>query len=162
MLLKAERREMDARAEDLSLGQDTDSTDAVDLHLHIGIAIWVAQVSKVRPPRRILCVSLDDDGVFIESVGEGQGSLGLLPRVEIVRLLSSKPVWQWAPHVWGLLDYILPVTRSKRHSLGTMTSLLWRIRSSKIENGAVSTSTSLQYTQEWYGLSAALRSQFLA
>ena len=93
MLLKAESREVDAGAEDLGLGQDTDTTHAVDLHLHIGIAVRVAQVSKMRPPRRILGVSLDDDRVFIESVGKSQGGLGLLPRVEIVRLLSSEPVW---------------------------------------------------------------------
>ena len=35
-------------------------------------------------------------------------------------------------------------SREIGYSLGTITSLLWRIRSSKMVNGAVSTSTSLQ------------------
>lgn len=43
-----------------------------------------------------------------------------------------------------------------------MTSLLCRIRSSRMVNGAVSTSTSRQYTHEWYGRSAALSSQLRA
>lgn len=43
-----------------------------------------------------------------------------------------------------------------------MTSLLCRMRSSRIVNGAVSTSTSLQYTQLCVGRRAALSSQFRA
>lgn len=54
------------------------------------------------------------------------------------------------------------VCMRKYYPLGTMTSLLCRIRSSRIVNGAVSTSTSLQYTQLCVGRSAALKSQLRA
>lgn len=92
VLFEAEGREMDARAEDLCLGQDTDTTNTVNLHLHVRVAVGVTQVGQMRTPSGILCIALNDDGVFVERVGQSESGLGLLPRVEIVRLLTTEPI----------------------------------------------------------------------
>ena len=92
VFLETEGREVDTVAEDESLGQNTDTTDTVNLHLHVRVAVRVAQVCKMRTPRGVLGVTLDDDGIFVQGIGQGQGGLRLLPRVQIVRLLTAKPV----------------------------------------------------------------------
>lgn len=91
---------MAARSEDLGLGQNTDTTHSVNLHFHIGVAVGIAQVGKVRSPRGVLGITLDDNGVLVERVCQGQGRLRFLPRVEIVRLLATQPVGEGAPHIW--------------------------------------------------------------
>lgn len=68
MLFEAESREVDPGSEDFRLGKNTDPTDTVNLHLHVRIAIWVSQVGEMRPPRSILRVSLDDDGIFVQGI----------------------------------------------------------------------------------------------
>jgi hypothetical protein len=75
VLLKTESRKVDAVAEDFSFSQDTDTTNTVDLHFHVGVAIRVPKISQMRAPRRILCVTLHDDRILVESVREGQGGL---------------------------------------------------------------------------------------
>ena len=102
MLLEAESREVDTRAEDLRLCQDTDTTDTIDLHLHIRITVGVAEVGQMRSPGSIFCVALYDDSVFIERVSEREGGLGFLPGVQIVGLFSTKPVGKRAPDVWEI------------------------------------------------------------
>ena len=66
---------MHASPEDLSLSKDTDTANAVKLHLHVWVTIGIAQVGKVRPPRSILCITFDNDRVFIESVCQLECSL---------------------------------------------------------------------------------------
>lgn len=164
MLLETEGREVDTGSEDSGLGQDTDAPHSIDLHFHIRVAVGVAQVGQVRAPGRVLGVALHDDGVFVERVGEGQRRLGFLPRVQIVGLLATEPVGKRSPDICvGVLVVYLVTWQtgdfqgSKGNSrsggwlcyvgaglLGTITSLLCRIRSSRIVKGAVSTSTSLQ------------------
>ena len=90
---------MYTRAEDTSLCQNAHSADAINLHLHVGIAVWVSQVGQMRPPRGVLGVAFDDHRILVQGVGEGQGRLGFLPGVEIVRLLSAEPVGKWAPYI---------------------------------------------------------------
>jgi hypothetical protein len=99
MLLKTECGEVHSRAEDLRLGQDTDTTDTVDLHLHIWVTVWVAQVGQMRAPGGILCITFHNDRVLVKSIGERKGGFGLLPGIQIVGLLSSKPVGKWSPDV---------------------------------------------------------------
>ncbi len=70
VFLEAEGREMDTRTEDLGLGQNTDTTNAIDLHLHIWITVGVAEVGQMRPPGSVLCISFDNDGIFVERVGK--------------------------------------------------------------------------------------------
>lgn len=50
-------------------------------------------------PGSVLCVSFDDDGIFIECIGEREGGLRFLPGVQIVGLLSTKPIRERAPDV---------------------------------------------------------------
>lgn len=101
VLLKAEGREMHARAEHARLGQDADTANTVNLHLHVWVAIWITKVGQVRTPCGILGVALHNDGIFVESICQGQGRLGLLPRVKIVGLLATEPVRQRTPDVCG-------------------------------------------------------------
>lgn len=68
VLLKGKGREMHSRPEDLCLGQDTDTADSVDLHLHVRVAKGVSQVGQMGSPGSVLGVSLDNDGVFIECI----------------------------------------------------------------------------------------------
>lgn len=99
VLLKAKGREMDTATEDPGLGQNTDTANAINLHLHIGVAVRVAKIGKMGSPGRVFRITLDNDGILIEGVGESQGSLGLLPRVQIVGLFSAEPVGQGTPNV---------------------------------------------------------------
>lgn len=146
MLLKTERREVDTGAKDLRLSQNTDTSYTVNLHLHIWVAVGIAEVSQMRSPSSVFCVSLDNDCIFVKGVGECERGLGFLPGVQIVGLLSAQPVRKWAPDVYEFCKYLI-IFKAYLDLLGTMTSLLWRMRSSRMVKGAVSTSTSLQYTQ---------------
>lgn len=92
MFLEAERREVDAVTKNLGLCENTHSTDTVDLHFHIGIAIGVAEIREMGTPGGILCISLHDNCIFVESICECEGSFGLGPGVEIVGLFSAEPV----------------------------------------------------------------------
>lgn len=92
MLLKTESREMDPVTEHPGLGQDTHAADTIKLHFHIGIAVGVSKIRQMRPVCGVLGVALDNDSVLVERLGELQGRVGLLPRVEIVWLLSTEPV----------------------------------------------------------------------
>lgn len=101
MFLEAESREMDTRSENLGLCQDTDSSNAIDLHFHVWVAEWIAEIRQVRSPCSILGVTFDDNSILIKRIGERQGRLRLLPRVQIIGLLSTKPVRQRPPNVWN-------------------------------------------------------------
>lgn len=99
MLLETESREMDTRAEDLRLCQNTDTTDTVNLHLHIWIAVRVAEVSQMRSPGSVLCIAFDNDSIFVKSISKRESGLRFLPGVQVVRLFSTEPVREWAPDV---------------------------------------------------------------
>lgn len=75
VLLKTESRKVDAVAEDFSFGQNTDTTNTVDLHFHVGVAVRVAKISQMWAPCRILCVTLHNNRILVESVRKGQGGL---------------------------------------------------------------------------------------
>lgn len=90
---------MDTVSEDLGPCKDTHTPDAVDLHFHVGITVRVAQIRKMRSPGRILRVALDNDRILVQCVGQSQSGLGFLPRIEIIRLLSAKPIRQGAPDI---------------------------------------------------------------
>lgn len=70
MLLETERWEMDAVAEYPSLGQDTDTADTVNLHLHVGVAVGVSEICQMRPPGGVLGIALHNDGVFVECISQ--------------------------------------------------------------------------------------------
>lgn len=100
VLLEAKCREVNTVPENKSLGQNTDTTDTVDFHFHIWIAVRVAEVGKMRAPRGVLGVAFDNDRVFVQGVGQSQGCLGFLPRVQIVRLLATEPVREGSPNIY--------------------------------------------------------------
>jgi hypothetical protein len=99
VLLETERWEMYARAEDLSFSQNTDTTNAIDFHLHIWVAIWVPQVGQMWSPGGVLCVTFYDDSVFVEGICKCESGFRFLPRVQIVWLLSAKPIGKWSPDI---------------------------------------------------------------
>jgi hypothetical protein len=100
MLLETESREVNTRAEDLRLCQDTDTTNTIDLHLHIRVTVGVAEVGQMGSPGCIFRIALNNNSVFIERVSEREGGLRFLPGVQIVGLFSTKPVGKRAPDVW--------------------------------------------------------------
>ena len=57
MLLETESREVDTRAEDLRLCQDTDSTNTINLHLHIWVTVGVAEVGQIELAERIFAIA---------------------------------------------------------------------------------------------------------
>jgi hypothetical protein len=79
VLLEAEGREMHARTEHAGLGQDADTANTINLHLHVWVAIGITEVGQMRTPCSILGVALHNDGIFVEGICQGQGRLGLLP-----------------------------------------------------------------------------------
>ena len=79
MLLKAKGGEVDTLSEDFRFGENRHTTDAVNLHFHIGVAIGVAEVGQMRAPGSILCVSFHNDSVLVKGVGEREGGFGFLP-----------------------------------------------------------------------------------
>ncbi len=99
MLFKAKGWEMNTATEYLGLGQDTDTTNTVNFHLHIGVTVGITKIGKMGSPGGIFGVSFDNDGVFVQRIGQGKGRLGLLPRVQVVRLFAAKPVGQRSPNV---------------------------------------------------------------
>ena len=99
MLFETEGREVNTGAEDLGLGQNTDTANTVNLHFHVWVAIGIAQVGQVGPPGGVLCITFDNNGIFVKSIGEGKSRLGLLPRVQIVGLFTTKPIGEWSPNV---------------------------------------------------------------
>ena len=68
MFLEAESGEVDTRAKDLCLCQDTDTTDTINLHLHVWVAVRVAEVSQMRTPGSVLCITLHNYGILVEGV----------------------------------------------------------------------------------------------
>lgn len=92
MFFEAERWEVDAVTENLGLCQNTHSTNAIDLHFHVGIAIGVPEICKMGTPGSIFCVSLHDNCIFVESIRECEGGFGLGPGVKVVGLFSAQPV----------------------------------------------------------------------
>lgn len=99
VLLETESWEVNARSEHLGFSKDTDTTNTVNLHLHIWVTIWIAKVGQMWAPCSILCISLDNDSVLVESVCKSEGGFRFLPRVQIVGLFASKPVGKWSPDV---------------------------------------------------------------
>jgi hypothetical protein len=79
VLLEAECGEMHSGAEDLCLCQNTDTTDTVNLHLHVGVTVRVAQVSQMWTPSGVFRVTLHNDRVFVKGVGKSEGRFRLLP-----------------------------------------------------------------------------------
>lgn len=92
MLLETESREVNTGTENLCLSKDTDTTDTVNFHLHVWVAIGITEVSQMWSPRSILCVSFDNNSIFVKCVSEGEGGFRLLPGVQVVGLLSTEPV----------------------------------------------------------------------
>lgn len=68
VLLETECWEMYSGPEDLGFSQDAHASDAIDLHLHVGIAIRVPEICQMGPPSRILGVSFNNDSVFVQGV----------------------------------------------------------------------------------------------
>jgi len=79
VFLEREGGEVDACSEDLCLGQDTYSTDSVDFHLNVWVAVGIAEVRQVRTPGGVLGIAFDDNCILVESVGKGKCGFGFLP-----------------------------------------------------------------------------------
>jgi len=65
VLLETESREVHATSEDLGFRQNAHSSDTVDLHLHVGVAVRVTEVGKMRAPCGVLCVAFDNDSILV-------------------------------------------------------------------------------------------------
>lgn len=100
MLLERESREVSTSPENPSFGKNTNTTDTINVHLHIRVTIGVPKVGKMRPPGSVFRVPLDDNCIFVKSVGKSQGSFGLLPRVKVIRLFTTEPLGEWSPYIW--------------------------------------------------------------
>jgi hypothetical protein len=100
MLLETEGWEVHTSTEYAGLGQDTDTADPVQLHFHIWVAVGIAKVCKVRSPCSVLSVSFHNDGILVQAIRKRQCSLRFLPGVQIVRLLSTKPIWKRSPNIY--------------------------------------------------------------
>lgn len=100
MLLETKGWEVYTSTEYPGFGQNTDTSDPVQLHLHIWIAVGIAEVGQVRPPRSVLGISFHDDSILIQGIRKCQCSLRFLPGVQVVRLLSAKPIWKRAPDIY--------------------------------------------------------------
>ena len=70
MPLEAKRREMHTGAENAGFRKDAHAADSVYLHLHVRVAVGVAEVRKMWAPGGILCVAFDDNRVLVERFRE--------------------------------------------------------------------------------------------
>lgn len=68
MLLETESWEMDTVSENASFGKDTDTSDSVDLHLHIWITVRVSEVGQMWPPCGVLGITLNNHSIFIQGI----------------------------------------------------------------------------------------------
>lgn len=89
MLFKTKRGEVYTLSEDLRLSKNANTTNTVDLHFHVRVAVRIAEVGQMRSPGSVLCVTFDNNSVFVKGVRQSQSCLRLLPRIKIVRLLST-------------------------------------------------------------------------
>lgn len=99
VLLEAESWEVDTCAENLGPGKNADTTNTVNLHFHVWITVWVPKVGQVRSPCGVLGIALDNDSILVQRIGQREGGLGLLPRVQVVGLLSTQPVGEGTPNI---------------------------------------------------------------
>lgn len=99
VLLKAKGGKMHTGTEYLGFGQNADTADAVDFHLHIWVSVRIPEIGQMWPPCSILGVALYDDCILIQCLGQCQGRLRLLPRVQVVGLLSTEPIRQRSPDI---------------------------------------------------------------
>ena len=99
MLFKAESREMDAGPEDAGLGENADTANAINFHFHVRVTVRVPEVGKMGPPCGVFRVSFHNDGVLVQGIGKSERSLGLLPRVQVIRLFSTQPFRKRAPYI---------------------------------------------------------------
>ena len=79
VLLETEGREVATSAEDLCFCEDTDTSDTINLHLHVWVTVWIAKVGQMRAPGCILCITLYNDCVLVKRIGKSKRSLGFLP-----------------------------------------------------------------------------------
>lgn len=68
VLLETKCWKVDTRSEHACFGQNTDTSDAIDFHLHIWITVWVSKVGQVGPPCCIFSVSFNNHGIFVKCV----------------------------------------------------------------------------------------------
>lgn len=99
MLFEAESWEMNTSAEHTGLGQNANTTNAIQLHLHVRVAEGITEVGEMRSPCRILRITLNNNSILVECICQRESCLRLLPGVQIVRLLSTQPIRQRAPHI---------------------------------------------------------------
>jgi hypothetical protein len=99
MLFETESGEVGTLAEDLCLRKNTDTTDTINLHLHVWIAVRIAQIGQMRSPCSVLGISFNNNSVLVEGVGKRKGRLGFLPGVQVVWLFSTQPVGKRTPDV---------------------------------------------------------------
>lgn len=99
MPLKAKGREVDTCAEDLCLCQNANTANAIEVHLHVGVAKWIAQISKVRSPCGVLGVSFHDNRILIYCLCQSQSRFRLLPGIQIIRLFTTQPVGKGSPNI---------------------------------------------------------------
>jgi hypothetical protein len=89
MLFKTESGEVGTLAEDLCFCENTDTSNTIDFHLHVRVAVRVAQVGQMRSPCGVLGISFDNDSVLVKGVCKRKGRLGFLPGVKVVWLFSA-------------------------------------------------------------------------
>jgi hypothetical protein len=71
MFLKAECRKMDSGSKDTCFREYAHTANTINLHLHIRITVGISKIRKMGTPSGILCISLNDDRVFIQGVRQG-------------------------------------------------------------------------------------------
>lgn len=99
MLLKTKSWEMHSGAKHSCFSEDTDTPNTVEVHLHVRIAVRVAEISQMRPPGRIFGVSFHNNRILVQGIGQRESGLGFLPRVQVVWLFTPQPVGKRTPDI---------------------------------------------------------------
>jgi hypothetical protein len=99
MLLETKSREMDAAAKYFGFRQNTDTSNSVNLHLHVWVTVGVSQIGKMGSPCGIFGIALYNDGIFVQCVGQRKSGFGFLPGVQVIGLFTTKPVGKRTPHI---------------------------------------------------------------
>lgn len=69
MFLEAERWEMNSGTKYAGLREYADAPNAINLHLHVRVAVWVSKVGKMRSPSGVFSITLHNDSILVQCLG---------------------------------------------------------------------------------------------
>lgn len=75
MLFKTEGGKVHTGTENSGLCENADSTHTINLHLHVWVTIWVAEIGQMGPPCCVLGIPFDNDCILVKCIRKSKRGL---------------------------------------------------------------------------------------